>query len=361
MTKTKLLFFFSKNNTLVLFLFCLSGEAMWLFTINNMNFRNEQQLFYLGVAFSLVLALISVFYNRLPKLVSFTIWAAALNIYSLGECIITRQVSGVVAYVISLIPATFIFTADFKKPRFYYFIMNIFTLSNLIVISILKIRQPLYNLWVGDQGHFFITSAFFSAISSSVVIFLGCALCDIKLRRLERKERFMRNSMYYSAKHDPATGLMNRSRIADVFKDCENRKLQTGTDYVISIFDIDNFKKVNDTYGHSAGDYVLKAYTKKIWDAFPEPVKVGRWGGEEFTIIFPYFSNEIIFTLENVRAQIASETLKYKNQEIKITATYGISSSRNLGTAQEVLNDADQHLNIGKQNGKNRLVVSENY
>jgi len=361
MTFKKFLYLVTKYNKLILYISSAILTLTWITILHEIGVPDSQPLIILAVWLFISISVIAVLYNRISKLAGFTSYILIMNLYSLIMTLITNQVCGAEFYIFSSIPAIFLFTSELKKPKFYFVVMNVLIFANLIFITYKKLTQPLEILWLKKQSQFFTSSIYFSTIVTTFIIFCGCMLCDIILRRMNKKEKRMKESMDYAAKHDPLTGLMNRRRIAVVFKDCENNKKETNTDYAIAMFDIDDFKKINDIYGHSAGDFVLKTYSKRVWDIFPVPVRIGRWGGEEFVIIFPVYSDEIIFRVEDMRARVCSEPVIFQGQEIKVTATYGISSSRNFESAQDILMDADEALYAGKQNGKNRLVVSENY
>lgn len=361
MKYTKFIYTVTTFNKLILYISSAVLTLIWAGMLYNINLPDSKGLFCMtGFLFAATTCL-SVLYSKIPKLVAFTLYILSINLYSLGITLITNQVCGAEFYVFSSIPAIFLFTHDLKKPKYYFHILTFLIFVNLIFISYKRMVQPLEILWLKKQSQFFISSVYYSTIITTCIVFLGCMLCDITLRRMNKKEKHMKEAMDFAAKHDPLTGLMNRRRIEIVFKDCEERKKLAGTDYAIAMFDIDDFKKINDIYGHSAGDFVLKTYSKRVWDIFPVPVRIGRWGGEEFVIIFPAYDKEIIFRVEDMRARVCSKPVIFEGQEIKVTATYGISSSKKFNSAQEILNDADEALYAGKQNGKNRLVVSENF
>lgn len=358
---TKILYFLSKYNRLVLYTAVSIIAFLWVGIINQIGIEKTDILIYLSIAMGLINILLALTYNKIPHLIGFTIFIISVNVYAISTTLVTDLVCGTEFYVYGSIPALFLFTTDLKKPKFYFLIMNCILFATLTVLIYKKIMQPLEGLWLHKQNLFFITNNYYTTIVTSSVLFFACIFCDLILKRSYRREQFIKETVDYNAKHDPLTGLMNRRRIAGVFSQIEENKNKNKIDYAIGIFDIDDFKRINDVYGHSAGDFVLKTYSKRIWDEFPEPVRVGRWGGEEFVIIFPAFDDDIIFRLEDARARICQDPIIYEGRAIKVTATYGISSSRHKNSLNEVLSDADSYLYIGKQNGKNRLVVSEDY
>ncbi|MBP5402233.1 MAG: GGDEF domain-containing protein [Treponema sp.] len=196
---------------------------------------------------------------------------------------------------------------------------------------------------------------------ASVQLIIISIYVAIVLKKMYIKNDVTQKKLEYITRHDILTGLMNRYRAFTIFSNCESRKLNEGIEYGIAILDIDDFKKVNDNYGHGAGDFILKSYTQELRKRLPLQNKIARWGGEEFLIIFPKITSETIFELDTIRELLSLTVFHYNNQIIHVTATYGISSSKNFSSAIEVLDDADKHLYIGKQNGKNRLVVSEKF
>ena len=72
-------------------------------------------------------------------------------------------------------------------------------------------------------------------------------------------------------------------------------------DYAIAILDIDDFKNINDIYGHDCGDFILKSYTQELRKKLDPQIKIARWGGEEFVIIFPRLSSETVFELDTIK------------------------------------------------------------
>ena len=184
---------------------------------------------------------------------------------------------------------------------------------------------------------------------------------SISLMKMRIKNESTQKKLEYITCHDTLTGLMNRYLALSFFTTCESRKANESIEYAIAILDIDDFKKINDTYGHDCGDFVLKSYTHELKSKLDPQTAVARWGGEEFLIIFPRISSETVFELDTIRELLSLSPFYYNGQIIHVSATYGMSSSKHWNSAIEVLNDADKNLLIGKQNGKNRLVVSQKF
>lgn len=121
---------------------------------------------------------------------------------------------------------------------------------------------------------------------------------------------------------------------------------------VIAVCDIDYFKKVNDTYGHDAGDLILKGIAKILKQNVN---KVFRFGGEEFVIVFKNQDFKICVTkLDNIRKMVEKEIFKFNDKEIKVTISIGVSLVED--DKKIAFKNADNKLYIAKNNGRNRVV-----
>jgi len=162
-----------------------------------------------------------------------------------------------------------------------------------------------------------------------------------------------------AATRDFLTGLLNRRSFFDIAKRIVSTCRRSKSDYAVAIIDIDHFKIVNDTYGHDAGDDVLKSIAKTI----ERHTKRGgdlcaRHGGEEFAIMMevenaknigPYF--------EKLRAAIESCVVKFEGREIKVTASFGVVISNEL-ELDAMITAADENLYKAKNDGRNRVVIN---
>ena len=157
------------------------------------------------------------------------------------------------------------------------------------------------------------------------------------------------------ANTDRLTGLYNRRRAEEYLQELKD----TGYTGAISIAmgDIDFFKKVNDTYGHDAGDEVLKFVAATMKDCVRENSFISRWGGEEFLIILPNCNGDNAFVaLERVRRTIQKSVVKVGDKEIKITMTFGLTEFGFHQDIDKVIKEADEKLYYGKSNGRNQVV-----
>lgn len=156
---------------------------------------------------------------------------------------------------------------------------------------------------------------------------------------------------------DALTGLYNRRtmtiHVQNMYKDYH----ETKSPFSLVICDIDDFKKVNDTYGHDAGDKVIKAISS-ILSIYTRGLDfVCRWGGEEFVIFFRDIDNATAHTMtENIRQKIEETEFDLGETKIKLTMTFGISSADETDDYNELFNLADNRMYEGKKSGKNKVV-----
>ncbi len=127
----------------------------------------------------------------------------------------------------------------------------------------------------------------------------------------------------------------------------------------LAIWDIDFFKKVNDNYGHKAGDKVLKTVAQLLHKSIRETDFLARFGGEEFVMLLPGTKQEETLRLVNkLRQQIESCGFHYHGNSVKITASCGVSSFNENDTLHQVFERADQALYKAKNNGRNQCVIA---
>ena len=163
------------------------------------------------------------------------------------------------------------------------------------------------------------------------------------------------------------TDLPNRrffeKRLAGEWSRSERNNQETSSnhpkkDLVLIFIDIDYFKRVNDTYGHSGGDAVLKELAKILKGSVKRGSDfVARFGGEEFVILLPETGLEgAIVLAEKLRAAIEKTTFEHGGKEIKITASFGIAGKESSATKEDFVKRADVALYEAKEAGRNRVI-----
>ncbi|MBI3839853.1 MAG: diguanylate cyclase [Planctomycetia bacterium] len=160
------------------------------------------------------------------------------------------------------------------------------------------------------------------------------------------------------SRSDVLTGLLNR-RAFDGHLQLEWRRAHRhGLQLACALVDLDYFKRVNDTLGHTAGDLVLKAIAQRLQAACRATDFVCRYGGEEFCVLMPHTDEQgAAIWAENTREAIAAADVTIDGRSIQVTASIGISERlEQADTAEELISRADQALLVAKELGRNRLT-----
>lgn len=186
-----------------------------------------------------------------------------------------------------------------------------------------------------------------------VVLFLGYSQSGLD----QEKELIDKNiRILQMASIDPLTKVFNRRAVDEHLQNLEKTHEVSENGYSIAIGDIDFFKKVNDVYGHDAGDAVLKELASRFVNFMRSRGIVARWGGEEFLFIFENANGDQAWdALESLREQIEKEPVYYQEQEIKMTMTFGVEEYAG-GAFADTIKKADMKLYRGKQNGRNKVI-----
>jgi diguanylate cyclase (GGDEF)-like protein len=183
------------------------------------------------------------------------------------------------------------------------------------------------------------------------------------LRILNLEDRLVeaREEMRFQATHDGLTGLWNRGVIVDLLGRELARSSREHTCTVILMCDLDHFKNVNDTYGHLAGDDVLKETAKRLLASVRSYDFVGRYGGEEFLVVLnncnPAFAS---VRAEEIRKAIAQKPVSSSSGPLPVTMSLGILLSQEWGRrpVEELLHEADTALYAAKAAGRNSVKVA---
>lgn len=148
--------------------------------------------------------------------------------------------------------------------------------------------------------------------------------------------------------YDPLTGLYNRRILEQINK----------SPAIAIMCDIDNLKKINDTFGHDVGDYVIKSVGTILKENFRNSDYVCRLGGDEFLILIVDYNDEnfVLERCEKIKNKISS-TIMLPNH--KVTISMGIAAGNNYNRFEEIVKKADQSLYLAKNNGKNQVALSD--
>jgi diguanylate cyclase (GGDEF)-like protein len=163
------------------------------------------------------------------------------------------------------------------------------------------------------------------------------------------------NAMSHQAWHDPLTGLPNRSLFMDRVAHAMELQRRRGGHLAVLFCDLDGFKRVNDSYGHAAGDNLLTEVGRRIRGAVRETDTVARLGGDEFAVLLEEVSEpgEVQLACERVLTSMRTRFHMF-GEDVSVTTTIGVALSETGGTADSLLSQADLAMYHGKGQGKNR-------
>lgn len=177
-------------------------------------------------------------------------------------------------------------------------------------------------------------------------------------REVERREA-LEEELQRQAATDPLTGLHNRRGYELLFTQEFKRAKRVGSPLAVAILDLDRFKHLNDTYGHSAGDQVLHALAEEWSARLRAPDVLGRLGGEEFVVLMPdTAASEAVDVMERLRRHADETPRELGVATVPVTVTIGVTELAESDTSvQDMIARADEALYRGKDQGRNQVIV----
>jgi two-component system, cell cycle response regulator len=180
------------------------------------------------------------------------------------------------------------------------------------------------------------------------------ALEEREKELLEVNER-----LRFMSQTDELTGLDNRRNLNDRIDEMFQHAQRLNEPFSLVMCDLDKFKSVNDTYGHQAGDEVLKQLACILKDAAREIDRVGRYGGEEFMLLLPGTVLDAAVTFaERVRKRIEAHTFTFDGGTLQRTASFGVSGwpHPDICDSDALVRTSDDALYVAKETGRNRVI-----
>jgi diguanylate cyclase len=161
-------------------------------------------------------------------------------------------------------------------------------------------------------------------------------------------------------REDQLTGSLNRRGLDEVFEREVSRSERRKAPLCIAMLDLDDFKKLNDTHGHTAGDHALIHLVKVVKDTLRTMDVIARFGGEEFMIVLPETPLEdAIQTVTRVQRELTKQIFLYNNQRLLITFSAGVALYATGESQESIIKRADEALYRAKKAGKNRVVAAQ--
>lgn len=194
----------------------------------------------------------------------------------------------------------------------------------------------------------------FDAQELRVRVRAGERICALQEELVAARER-----LRHEATHDRLTGAWNRAAILDTFERERARLGRAGAPLSIAMIDFDHFKRINDNYGHGAGDAVLREGAARAARAIGARDTVGRYGGEEFLVVMPECESSMaVAACERIRASVAAEPIVAADQSVRVTVSIGVASWSGAGDISTLIDRADAALYRAKRSGRDRVELA---
>jgi diguanylate cyclase (GGDEF)-like protein len=185
------------------------------------------------------------------------------------------------------------------------------------------------------------------------------ASAHLKFVRQSPREAELHEGLYKAAVHDPLTGLLNRRALDARLQQDFAYVRRHGPNLVLAVIDLDHFKKVNDTWGHDAGDLVLKACAARIREQVRQEDLVARFGGEEFVLAMRGARpRDALALTDRIRQRVAVAAVRVPGGAVPVTLSAGVAHAAEEGieSAADLFALADRRLYAAKHQGRNRVI-----
>ena len=293
--------------------------------------------------------------DREYYLVIFFIAYIEIILHSFAASICVGWQFGFAQYIIAIVPVGFYtcYRLEIKRHRF-----TIATLAAVFAAVSFLFCKFLSFFWepvvVLDNVVLEFVLYVFNSLCAFTFLIIFSLIFIFEIRLSSNQLKHQNAILDKLASTDPLTGLYNR-RSMDIFL---SQAVETESNFALIMCDIDDFKKVNDTYGHDLGDVVLKGVASITAEQVKEKGYVCRWGGEEILILLNNASEENTFRIaENIRRNVSNRMFDLNEKWVHCSLTLGIAFHHIDETVEETITRADYKLYRGKRSGKNVVIM----
>lgn len=334
---------------------CLCAHISYFFIFHMLNIK-EMMYFNIGsIAFYIVaLIFVPILKNDKSMLLYLSdleiIAHAAYATYLLGW----KPDFGM--FLLLIIPATFLT----QGKRFYIpFIVTFISMAIYIYLKFVITDETVLKYPLEDAGMLRAMHMINVFIGAFVMLFASASYM-LQREYMEYQLVSQRETFKNLASIDPLTQLYNRRAMNENIRTIRRECPTPSTSYVIGIGDIDNFKKINDTYGHDIGDKVLVYVANLFISLIPKGGYAARWGGEEFLFVIPEatIKDGVEFT-EKIHKSLRAHIFEIEDCEFGVTMTFGVNTGIQTDKIDSVITKADKRLYKGKNNGKNHTEFTD--
>jgi diguanylate cyclase (GGDEF)-like protein len=218
---------------------------------------------------------------------------------------------------------------------------------------------PRFGVPAGSGVEVFLAWLYFSLILGRCLL-VSVAASETRERLAESRRKLSEtlDQVQRLASRDELTRALNRRSLIAALERERNRAERSSAPFCIAMIDLDHFKQVNDTFGHAAGDAVLRTFASTVHDTMRATDVFGRYGGEEFLLILVGTSTgPALEAVERVRLAVAARDWRSIVPDARVTMSAGIAGFRKGESVEQLLYRADQALYQAKKAGRNRTIV----
>jgi len=307
--------------------------------------------------FSILLFFFCIILNRKGRhAVAFGLAFVEVNIHAYIATHYLGWEAGFYQYILLLAPLIFFYPSGNMTIK----IVSGAILASSFTILFTIYHEQLYGQILYDNkiGHYLL---YINTITSVILYSAIGYYYSQAANHSEEQLRTAQQESEWLANTDTLTLIGNRRAMTHEIEREVSRSGRTQNPFMIALCDIDNFKILNDTYGHDYGDHILITVAALLSDSIRSHDHVARWGGEEFMILLPDTNpEEGMKIVDRLRQLIAANHHNYKGKEYPgITMTFGLCRYDNNLNINDCINSADKAMYEGKNKGKNRTIMYE--
>ncbi|MFL0197565.1 GGDEF domain-containing protein [Clostridium sp. WILCCON 0269] len=235
-------------------------------------------------------------------------------------------------------------------------ILGIFLIPNkwmnsLIASSFISIAFFILSVYYSKQTQF---AEYSAGIVYILIVLVISSISAFQNGYFNRKQYAYSKELLDMSITDPLTGIYNRGKFNEDLKKWIDYSKRYRASFSVAIFDLDNFKRINDTYGHLVGDKVIVGTVNVIKNSIRQTDVFARWGGEEFVLLFPNTNRQQAIELtERLRVLISHNKFEKVGS---VTCSFGLATFKENDNADSLINSADELLYTAKKGGKNRVA-----
>ncbi len=260
-------------------------------------------------------------------------------------------------YCLAMVTGVFYITStikDFKGRTLFPFLFSISSMAAFVTSLLFELfHEPTYVIEPSVTTQLI---EIFNVIIVYLMMIIFSLLFTWEMKNNSAALEKRNQQLQQFANRDPLTKLPNRRSMMQVLNVSMHELQRDNAPFSVILGDIDDFKKINDNYGHDAGDKVLVMVANTITSQLRDCDSVCRWGGEEILVIVKGDLEAAKNIAERIRLNISSSKVEHGGQSMRVTMTFGVAQAKAGDRIEHLIQQADNRLYYGKGHGKNQVV-----